>query len=559
MSRQASLAAAVLGFLPALAAAQWSRDINPGAGPELIEAAQPELAQIVRAATAARGALIEQFAARHGGEWMEAWKRFRNPELKALFLKLLEDKDWHVAHRALFALGYFGDAAIVKEAWPFLQHAEPRMREQAAIVVLRLWEKGPLPGDLEVLVNKEEDFHVRRCLEALKLRIQGKLKRHKVSDEFRVTGSNGLVSTPFLEGMDKVGQAAPGYVAKPNARQAGGSTAKLAPAGRWTLPLLGFGKEEVSGVSVQPFANLRQNGTVYHTGTDVGACIEGAGFYSCAEGIVKLVHTGSDMGTLIVVEHLPEPGRPVCALSMHGGDTVFVEAGDRVVCGQLLGTMGLGFSIENGGHFAHLHFGLYPGPFILTHNYGYKPVKAGLADWFDPAKWLPRQIERTRPLLGDLRPLSKRLDRTVGLATRGEYARAWAEANALRDGAETPADLKDDAAYLAGELERVPQIAVERGKAVLAAGHPNEAVKGMKEVAPQLAGLPGADAVREQLGQWDADPLIGKALKGEARIDTVEKKALTLKDPAQVRAVWEALLKDLGDTCLKERIAEKLQ
>jgi hypothetical protein len=54
--------------------------------------------------------------------------------------------------------------------------------------------------------------------------------------------------------------------------------------------------------------------------------------------------------------------------------------------------MGLGYSIENGGHFAHLHLGLYPGPFQVTHNYGYKPAKDGLADWIDPAKALKEWI-----------------------------------------------------------------------------------------------------------------------------------------------------------------------
>ena len=56
-----------------------------------------------------------------------------------------------------------------------------------------------------------------------------------------------------------------------------------------------------------------------------------------------------DMGTLLVVQHLLEDGRLVNAVYMHGGDTVFVKPGERVACGQLLGTMGLSFSAENGG------------------------------------------------------------------------------------------------------------------------------------------------------------------------------------------------------------------
>jgi murein DD-endopeptidase MepM/ murein hydrolase activator NlpD len=71
-----------------------------------------------------------------------------------------------------------------------------------------------------------------------------------------------------------------------------------------------------------------------------------------------------------------------------------VKAGDRVAAGQLLGSMGLGFSFENGGHFAHLHFGVYPGPFQPRHNYGYKPASEGLSDWIDPAAFLAARNSR---------------------------------------------------------------------------------------------------------------------------------------------------------------------
>lgn len=549
---------ALLWLLPAgQALGRWGADINPGEGSALVSGVRTELAAIVRATPADRPRLIEEFAARRGLDWVEGWKRFRNPELKDLFVKLLDHEDWHVVHRALYALEYFADTSIAARAWSLLKHPQRRMRERAAIACIKLWPGGAPPGDLEALLRREEDFHVLRCLEALRLRVQGKLKLERVSEEFRVTGADGLVETPFLSGMDQAPKVAPGYAAKPVARQGKGGADRLSPAARWCWPLLGWGEEEVAGVSLQPFANLRADGTVYHTGTDVGSCIEGAGFFAAAEGVVKLVHTGSDMGTLLVVEH-NAGGTPACAVYMHGGDTVFVEAGDKVACGQLLGTMGMGFSIENGGHFAHLHFGLYPGAFSMTHNYGYKPVKAGLADWYDPAKTLPGWMERTRPLVADLHGVAKPLERAAALAAKGEIGRAHAEALAVRDGAEPGGEVHVDALYLLSELERAPENGVARAKAVLAAGHPSEALKELKECGARLKGLPGAEAIQQTLSAWEADPLVAKALKGESKVDAAERRAARLKDPAEAKAIFEALLKELGDTCLAARLQENL-
>jgi hypothetical protein len=59
--------------------------------------------------------------------------------------------------------------------------------------------------------------------------------------------------------------------------------------------------------------------------------------------------------------------------------------------------MGLGYSFENGGHFAHLHLGMYPGPFQPDHNYGYKHASEGLDDWLDPSVVLKDLVARNPP------------------------------------------------------------------------------------------------------------------------------------------------------------------
>lgn len=394
----AAVASAALAA-PAASSGGWGADVDGKAAQKLIESVQPDLLALVKAPPAERPELAKKIAAKHGASACEALKRFRDPALIELVKALLDDPDWHVRHRALFLADGLGDPAVVPLAWPLLTHEQARMREKAALTCLLLWDPkrakdvagGKAKEELAARITAESDSHVRSALHALEQRIAGRLEPHRLVKEVTVKLPDGLQIAPFLDNMQTLATVAPGVKLTPTGSPGGSSADKLPPAPRWCAPLVEWGKEEVPGLGLQPFANPRENGVV-HTGLDTGGCLDGAGLYALADGIVRFIYAGSDMGTLIVVEHHRTKKELVNALYMHCGPVVFVETGARVVAGQLLGTMGLGYSIENGGHFAHLHLGLYPGPFQLTHNYGYKPAKDGLADWLDPAKALKEWI-----------------------------------------------------------------------------------------------------------------------------------------------------------------------
>jgi murein DD-endopeptidase MepM/ murein hydrolase activator NlpD len=386
-----------------LALGGWGAEQDAASAKKLIDGVRPKLAAIVAAKPAERAALAEALAKSDGLAAIEALKRFRNPELVEVERALLRHDDWHVQHRALLLAEKLKDAAVVPLAWELLAHAEPRLRERAAITCLLLWERksaaaiagGKAKEALAARIAEESEFLVKQALLALERRMSGKLVPHAVAEEHLVKLDDGLLLVPFLDGMDQLAAVAPGVVLAPSGSPGGSSAEKLPVAAGWNGPLLLWGSEVVAGLGLQPFANPRQNGTVVHTGQDVGGCLDGAGLYACADGIVRFVHAGSDMGTLLVVEHHRAKKEVVNVVYMHGGTDVLVAVGDKVAAGQLLGTMGIGYTIENGGHFAHLHLGLYPGPFSVTHNYGYKPAAAGLEDWLDPAKALAEWIKET--------------------------------------------------------------------------------------------------------------------------------------------------------------------
>jgi hypothetical protein len=522
----------------------WGTDVNTGAGQPLVDSVREDLAAIVKATPAERPALIKAYAEGKAPILIEAVKRYRNPELKPLFYELLRNADWQVRHRALHVLEYYGDSTRIKDAWPWLVHEQPRLREKAAIYCMKVWDAespkqvaGGKPGEaLAPMILKEDDDQVKGAMEALAKRIAGKLTFDKVYTEVVVKLDDGLLVTPFLDGMDKVRSAAPDYVAKPNPRMGGGNASALPPAMRWNFPLCVWGKEEVQG-SLQPFANLRQDGTVYHTGQDVGCCLDGAGYYAIADGIVKFIHTGSDMGTLIVVDHNAGDGIE-SSLYMHGGDTVFVKVGDKVSSGQLLTTMGLSYSIENGGHFAHLHFGLYPGGFVVNHNYGYKPVSDGLADWHDPSKWLVDRVAGSAPLARLHAP-----GKLGELLAAEEYGKAYVEASKLGD----PASLK----IVQAIKEAVP-VALNRFDVRRGQGYPSEALARLKKWVVVFKGVPGADTLEGSAKSWEKDPTVKKAIAGEKEIAALEAQGAG-------KTAWEALLKKYGDTCLADRLKAKVE
>ncbi len=141
--------------------AGWGKSIGPHNGPNLIDAVRPGIARIVAAEGVERTQLIDEFASRHGEARIEAAKRFRNPELKELFLALLDQPDWRVKHRALLCLDDYGDPSILPQAWELLRHPNRRMREKAALTCILLWDGRKPPGEIDALLREEGDAHVR--------------------------------------------------------------------------------------------------------------------------------------------------------------------------------------------------------------------------------------------------------------------------------------------------------------------------------------------------------------------------------------------------------------
>ncbi|NTW15242.1 MAG: M23 family metallopeptidase [Candidatus Moranbacteria bacterium] len=129
-----------------------------------------------------------------------------------------------------------------------------------------------------------------------------------------------------------------------------------------------------------------------HLGEDVAAKV-GTPVRCVARGrvVYSAVHPGSEekgnWGGIVIVGHRHPVSRKAF-FSLYGHLGVRTkEKGDRVDRGEVLGTIGPGFTPENGWWEEHLHFAVYAGEWkggVLPGYFRPDSRRTDRADWIDP-------------------------------------------------------------------------------------------------------------------------------------------------------------------------------
>lgn len=169
---------------------------------------------------------------------------------------------------------------------------------------------------------------------------------------------------------------------------------KMTPSRGWCFPLAVYPKEPVGGVgSDPPLVPLRGKNNSLHFGHDCGWMMDGAGIYAIGDGRIRSVELAGDFGVLIVGEYRVDEEEFVTALNGHSSMWIFAPPGP-VERRQLIGTIGLGFSAENGiAHAAHDHFGMFSGRYQRTKCFGRGGAGTPTEGWLIPADFLgPRVV-----------------------------------------------------------------------------------------------------------------------------------------------------------------------
>ena len=107
-----------------------------------------------------------------------------------------------------------------------------------------------------------------------------------------------------------------------------------------------------------------------HVGEDLGWYRDHKTVVAIADGLVRHVSCQWSWGFMVIIEHCDACGERFCSLYAHLGPFVCVVPGEQVSAGQKIGSIGRSFAWENGGYFAHLHFGIHRGWYWQVYRSG---------------------------------------------------------------------------------------------------------------------------------------------------------------------------------------------
>lgn len=353
---------------------------------------------------------VQALAEEYGESAIECLTRIREPFMVPLFAILIDHEEWAVRRLAVFGLERTAGIEQIDKVVDRLGDDNFLVREIAAMTVaifhnlayhakdfpLLVTRSGKKAlkalkkrkkDDLEALteaMEKEVNPYVRCAMEA-SIRALGKFRLLKVCKEY--------VTEDPRTGVRYIPRG--GRQSSSGKSKSGGSS-RMKPSESWCYPVAVYPKEILGAVkSDPPLVPLTAKDNSLHFGHDCAWMMAGCGVYAIGDGQLRTVELAGDFGVLIVGEYKVSPKEYVTALNGHCSMWAFAEPGP-VTCRQLLGTVGLDFSVENGiHHAAHDHFGMFSGKYDRTRCYGRSGAGRSIEGWLIPAEFLgPKVVGR---------------------------------------------------------------------------------------------------------------------------------------------------------------------
>jgi len=287
--------------------------------------------------------------------------RYREKELVPIFVFLLNHSDFYVKYKALYALRYFKDRSpdvILNLMLKFLDSKNIILKEMAISTLTEIGNKSIL-NYLTSDLSKTTNFFIKNSLKFAIKKIKNDLKPTFPNFPYSIYTTNNLTKYRYYKSGEKIKNY------KETFSKIFLKSVDMPIADKFSPPILSYWNE-VFVFKGKRFSFNVGTDIKRHVGDDCGWFREGTSVFAIGNGIVRLIHHSPDWGFLIVVEHKLIDGTYICSLYGHLSREIYVKEGDIVKRGDKIGTIGLSYSIENGGYGAHLHFGISKGPFFKS-------------------------------------------------------------------------------------------------------------------------------------------------------------------------------------------------
>jgi len=305
--------------------------------------------------------------------------RYESSRLGAATLKLAASPEKTVRRAALAALTYQGAGTedSREEIRGFLAHKDPVVRELAAEFFTWHGDRRDLAA-LEDSAGKEKDGITRASMRAALAAID------------RRKGARPGVN-PAPESFEPVwkydGRSVPeGFEAARTSRLKELAKRLSIPLGPGIAEFEGESKAGVARELVPPVRdyfdgartsfgkyvgkNVKAFSDSHHVGDDVSWFRDGTAVVAIGNGVVRRAGCTQSWGYIVILEHKAPDGAKFCSLYAHLGPFVHFKPGDVVRKGQKIGVVGRSHTWENGGYWAHLHFGIHQGAYLQEYKVG---------------------------------------------------------------------------------------------------------------------------------------------------------------------------------------------
>ncbi len=300
--------------------------------------------------------LIEDF----GYIGIENIIRYKEDSLNDVLITLLEHMDFYVKYKSLYALRHYEKYKKKNAQFilPFLDSEDLYLKDMAISTLTETGDKSLIPAFRKALKKATNEYMINSLKYATN----------------KIIRDSKLLFPDFNYGMEKekllkyeyykMGDKIKGYKERFSQIYLKKIESWEFPgADSFTPPILDYYNDLAFKGKRRSFG---AGGSTKHVGDDCAWFRDGASVHAIAGGIVRIIHHSPDWGFLIVIEHRLKDDKYLCSVYGHLSKEIYIKAGDRVKKGDKIGTIGLSYSVENGGYGAHLHFGISKGRWLKS-------------------------------------------------------------------------------------------------------------------------------------------------------------------------------------------------